>query len=140
MIASSHQTDRTSTIRVAGRPLVFGAILVAAFTSTASIAAEPKPKTRVVSCEAGSCLLVTGHRASAASEVSINGYAVPVEGKRNWRVRVPVDTVREWSAPLARTITVSVTDAEDRAHAEADLPIGLLGHAEDLALLVVSIK
>jgi len=95
-----------------------------------------------VACEAGSCLLVTGHRANAASAVSINGRTVPADGARKWRVRVPVDTVREWSAPFARTITISVVDAETRtdATAEVDLPIGLLGQVENLALLVVSAK
>lgn len=139
--ASSHQTVRASTIRTTGRQaLALGAIFAAALASPASAAAEPKPKTRLVSCEAGSCLLVTGHRANAAAVVSINGHAVSVEGTRKWCVRVPVGRVREWSAPFARTITVSVLSAETRTDAEAELPIGLLGHAENLALLVVSIK
>lgn len=143
MPASRRPTDRTPTVRAAGRQvLALGSILAVALVSTTSIAAEPKPKTRVVSCDAGSCLLVTGQRASAASAVSINGHAVAVEGRRNWRARVPVDTVREWSAPFARTITVSVVDAETPtdATAQVKLPIGMLGHAENLALLVVSLK
>jgi hypothetical protein len=128
-------------IRAAGRQaLPLGIMLAAALTSTASFAAEPKPKTRVVACQAGSCLLVTGSRANAASVVRINGHAVSAEGGRKWRARVPVDTVREWSAPLARTITVSVVDAETRTDAKADLPIGLLGHSENLAFLFVSLK
>jgi hypothetical protein len=129
------------TIRAGSKQaLVLGAIFAAAFASPASAADEPR--TRLVDCEAGSCLLVTGRRADAESAVSINGHAVPVEGKRNWRARVPVDTVRRWAAPFARTITVSVTDARTRAKetAEADLPIGLLGHRENLAALVVSVK
>jgi hypothetical protein len=74
--------------------------------------------------------------------VNINGRAVSAEGARNWRVRVPVDTVRQWSAPFARTIIISVIDAETRADAtaEVDLPIGLLGQAENLASLVVTAK
>ncbi|MFA6114019.1 MAG: hypothetical protein WC729_08500 [Sphingomonas sp.] len=113
--------------------------LVAALSSPAYAATEPRA--RLVACEAGSCLLVTGYRANTASAVSINGRAVPAEGARKWRVRVPVDTVREWSAPFARTITISVVDAETRtdATAEVDLPIGLLGQV-DLAVLVVSAK
>lgn len=139
--AIRRQTARSATIPAIGKQgLVLGAILAAAFASPASVAAEPR--TRLVDCEAGSCLLVTGRRANAASTVSINGHAVSAEGTRRWRVRVPVDTVREWSAPFARTITVSVIDAETRTDstAEADLPIGLLGHIENLALLVVSVK
>jgi hypothetical protein len=96
----------------------------------------------LVACEAGSCLLVTGRRPNAASAVSINGRMVSADGGRKWRVRVPVDTVREWSAPFARTITISVVDAETRTDATVgvDLPIGLLGQVENLALLVVSAK
>jgi hypothetical protein len=85
-------------------------------------------------------LLVTGHRASAAAAVSINGRAVNTQGSRKWRVQVPVETLREWSAPLARTMTVSVVEGGIQRDSEARLPIGLLGHAEDLAFLVVSVK
>lgn len=112
-----------------------GIALLAAFVVPASAATEPK--TRLVSCDAGNCLLVTGRRADAASTVRINGHAVPVEGARIWRASLPVATVRQWSAPYARTITVSVVDGET---GEADLPIGMLGHAEDLAMLVVRAK
>ena len=119
---------------------VLAVVLIAALASPASAAAEPM--TRLVDCEAGSCLLVTGRRAHAASAVSINGHAVAVEGSRKWRVTLPVATLRLWSAPYARTITVSVVDASTRADAsaEADLPIGLLGHVENLAMLVVRVK
>ena len=123
----------------AKRILALGAVLGAHIASPALGAAEPR--TRLVDCEAGSCLLVTGRRAHAASPISINGHAVSVEGARKWRAVLPVTTVREWSAPFARTITVSVADTATRieSSAEADLPIGLLGHAE-LAMLVVRVK
>ncbi|MEO6217850.1 MAG: hypothetical protein ABIO86_17615 [Sphingomonas sp.] len=124
-----------SRARMSGLAAILAAVL-AGFSSPACAATEPR--TRVVACETGSCLLVTGRRANAASMVSINGRAVSAEGARKWRVRVPVDTVRKWSAPFARTIVVSVVDAVTRtdAMAEVDLPIGLLGQVEDLALVV----
>lgn len=124
---------------IPARALALGIVLVAAF---APAWATTEPKTRLVSCDAGSCLLVTGRRADSASTVTINGHAVFVQGARKWRASLPVDTVRQWSAPYARTITVSVVDDESResASAGADLPIGLLGHAEDLAMLIVSAK
>jgi hypothetical protein len=55
---------------------------------------------------------------------------------------LPVETVRQWSAPFARTISVEIEDIKTRnaTSAEARLPIGLLGHAEDLAMLVISAK
>lgn len=122
--------------------LALGALLAAALASPASAAAAAEPRTRLVDCEAGSCLLVTGRRAHATSTVNINGHAVPVEGSRKWRATLPVETLRQWSAPYARTITVSVVDARTgtEASTQADLPIGLLGHVENLALLVVRVK
>lgn len=109
--------------------------LLAAGLGTPALATSA-PSARLVDCEAGSCLAVTGRRADAATPVSINGHAVQVRGARKWRAVVPVHTVREWSEPYARTITVSVAASE----AEADLPIGLLGHVENLAMLVVRVK
>lgn len=112
--------------------LTLGAILATALATP--VAAETR--TRLVDCETGSCLLVTGHRADAASAVRINGHTVAAQGARKWRVSLPVETLREWSAPHARTITVSVADTQT----QAILPIGLLGHVENLAFLTVSVK
>ena len=104
--------------------------------------AATEPSARLVDCEAGSCLLVSGRRTHAASTVSINGHAVAVEGSRKWRATVPVATLRAWSAPFARTITVSTVDNRNRTEAstEAELPIGMLGYYENLAMLVVRVK
>lgn len=114
--------------------LPLGAMLAAALSTPVS--AAPEPKTRLVDCGSGSCLLVTGQRPDTESPVSINGHAVAAQGARQWRVRVPVETVRAWSAPFARSVTVSVADVES----QAVLPIGLLGHIDDLAFLTVSAK
>ena len=116
------------------RLLTAGAALSAGLATPALAASQPS--TRLVSCGAESCLLVSGHRADAADPVRINGHQVTVEGQNRWRVRVPVDAVRAWSAPYARTITVSVSESA----AEADLPIGLLGHVTDLAFLTIRVK
>ena len=120
--------------------LAFGIPLAVALAPPVSAANEPR--TRLVSCEVGSCLLVTGRRADAASTVTINGHPVSVQGARKWRASLPLDTVRAWSAPYARSIVVSVDEADARASssAEADLPIGLFGHAADLTTLVVTMK
>lgn len=113
-----------------------GMILAAGLAAPTAAVAATQPSTRLVECGAASCLLVTGHRDDAKSNISINGHAVSVEGGRKWRARVPVETVRAWSTPYARTIEVSV----DGALEDADLPIGLLGHAGDLAMLIVRVK
>jgi len=98
--------------------------------------AAPAPSAKLVDCGSESCLQVSGHRDKATSEVSINGHVVAAQGARKWRLRLPVNTVRAWSEPYARTISVSVAGAEH----EADLPIGMLGHTGNLAMLVVRVK
>ncbi len=115
--------------------LALGAAWLTCAASSASAAS-----TRLVRCGGASCLLVSGHRGDATSTVSINGRAVAVEGKRKWQVRLPVRTVRDWSAPRARTIEVTLYDpkTQDLSYERPDLPIGLMGHI-DLALLVVSV-
>ncbi|BBC73937.1 conserved hypothetical protein [Altererythrobacter sp. B11] len=99
-------------------------------------AAEPQPSTRLVRCGEASCLRVTGYRDDAAATVRINGYAVSAAGERRWEVDLPLETVRNWSAPHARSIEVSLGEAE--AASQVALPIGLLGGVTDLAALVVS--
>lgn len=113
-----------------------GATLSAAMAPSAFAAG---PATRLVSCGQDACLQISGHRASRSSEVSINGHRVAVEGGRSWRLRLPLKTVREWSVPLARSVDVVLHDPRTGAGSTiaADLPIGLLGHATDLAVLEV---
>lgn len=104
--------------------------------------ATAAPSTKLVRCGAETCLRIAGHREDPASIVSINDHVVPVEGKRGWRIDLPVEVVREWSAPYARTIDVSLQDPETQreTNATVDLPIGLLGLATNLASLVVSVR
>lgn len=115
-------------------------LLIASGAALASPAiAASEPSARLVTCGNESCLLVSGRRDDEASSVRINGHAVPVDGKRRWRVSLPLETVRDWSAPFARTIEVTVLEADTgrEAFQRANLPIGLLGHATELASLVV---
>jgi hypothetical protein len=98
--------------------------------------AADAPSTRLVECGSQSCLLVSGRRADNTVPVRINGHDVVTTGARAWRARVPVATVRAWSLPHARTISVAVADADY----EARLPVGMLGPKRDLAMLVVTVK
>lgn len=98
--------------------------------------ASETPTTRLVQCGAQSCLLVTGHRDDPAAVVSINGHAVEAQGARRWRVRIPVSTVRAWSASHAQSVSVAVADVAQ----EAQLPTGMLAPKRDLAMLVVRVK
>lgn len=126
---------------LAAKPML---ALCAALSTLIAIPATARETltTRVVDCEAGSCLLVKGRRASSTAQVTINGRPVTALGARTWRVSLPVNTLRQWSAPHARSITVAVTDTRTGANtmAQVRLPIGLLGHNQDLAMLVVRVK
>jgi len=104
--------------------------------------AAPEASTKLVRCGEHSCLKISGYRDNPAATISINGHEVPVNGGHGWRVRLPVEIVREWSIPYARTIEVTLHDPETQREtsAEADLPIGLLGHVTNLASLVVNIR
>lgn len=117
------------------RRLLLSAAALGAGLSMPAFAAEAL-STRLVSCGEESCLLVSGTRTDANAQVAINGRAVAVEGARKWRVRVPVNTLRQWSAPSARTIMVSIDGVPD----EADLPIGMLMGIEHLAMLTITAK
>ena len=114
-------------------------IFIAAVAAAAApVAAGPIATTSVVSCATGDCLLVRGHRASTGSIVRINDHAVTIEGKRSWKVRLPMDTVRAWAAPFARTVDVAIVDPAGTERAgTVRLPVGLLTQNQELALLVV---
>ena len=118
------------------------ALIVSAGLATASpAAAAGGPKTRLAECRTGSCLVVSGRRDSAMTVVLINGHAVQVAGQHRWQVRLPLETVRTWSEPLARSISVVTynPDTQVRMEREAKLPIGLLGHV-NLDTLVIAVK
>ena len=133
-------SPRENRLRFCQRALpVAGALLLASFASPAS--AAPEARAKLVHCGTESCLRISGHRESPTSIVRINGNVVPAEGRRKWAVELPIHTVRDWSAPHARTIEVSLSDPGTRrgATATVDLPIGLLGGVTDLAALVVNV-
>ncbi|AOR79023.1 hypothetical protein BV97_01710 [Novosphingobium resinovorum] len=112
-------------------------VAAASFTiGTSNAMAASGPATKLVPCGESSCLQVSGHRSDPSSPVHINGRPVTVEGGKAWKVVLPLQTVRVWSAPIARTIAVSVSDADAPGTQQADLPIGLLGHVTELALVV----
>jgi len=115
-------------------PLLARWMLIPALLAPAvPAAAAPEPSTRLVECQSGDCLLVTGRRQDRDSAVAINGRAVPVQGAHRWEALLPVETLRAWSAPNARTVTVLVEGAE----AEARLPIGMFLQSGALTMLVV---
>jgi hypothetical protein len=120
--------------------VIGGAVVMAAFAPVAMAASEPR--TKLVSDGTQSALLVSGHRADSAAQVDINGHPVAVEGGTSWRVVLPVDTVRAWSPPMARSIAITVRgSAADSAETQrAALPIGLLGHVTDLAVLEIGTR
>lgn len=118
------------------RRVITAAGCLALLAGVGSMPVMARTTTRVVACGAQSCLKLSGKRADVADAITLNGHGISVEGGRNWQVRVPVRTVREWSAPYARSIEVAVA-GQSR---EVPLPIGLLGQPLDLAMLVVRVK
>lgn len=121
------------------RTLLWAAPILAGMASPAM--ARDAVTTKLVSCRSESCLLLSGRR-ERGTAVEVNGHPVKVEGGRNWRVRLPLDTVRDWSAPYARTVEVGYRDERsgEVLLARPRLPIGLLGHVADLAALVVRVN
>lgn len=123
--------------RLRSRPLPHRALAYGALAALAcAMPAVAQPSTRIVDCDAGSCLLVTGRRSDASVPVRINGRAVMTRGARQWTASVPVDAIRRWASPRARSITVSVGDDQ----LQAALPIGMLGRPEQLAFVTVTAK
>jgi hypothetical protein len=120
--------------------VLIGALLAGGLTSPA--AAEPEPSTKLIRCGGQSCLQISGRRDDPAAIVSVNGHVVPVEGRHRWRIRLPVEAVRQWSARHARTIEVSLRNPgmPEATVIEIDLPTGMLGRMTDLASLVVSLR
>lgn len=118
------------------RTLTLSVLLAAGSAAPGWAADTAAPRTKLVKCGAESCLLISGRRADATAAISVNGHEVAAEGTRRWNVRVPVDTVRAWSEPYARTLTVSVAGVTR----DTRLPIGLLGQAENLAMVIVRVK
>jgi hypothetical protein len=116
-------------------------IVAASLVGLTAPAAASSTKTRLVSCGTQSCLLVTGHRESVAVQVSINGHPLDVKGGRSWKAVLPIATVRGWSMPFDRGIEVATLapTAPEPTLERAVLPIGLLGHAPDLASLVITL-
>lgn len=87
-------------------------ILAAAAMACCACPVMAPAGTRLVHCGTQSCLLVTGHRDNPASTVLINGHVVSVEGSRRWHMRIPVETLRAWSPPLARKIAITTIDTQ----------------------------
>jgi hypothetical protein len=130
--ANQHRTMPITLPKIA-----FIAALAAGSMSGAH--ADPLAEAKLVRCAAGNCLLIRGERASAASTVTINDRVVAVQGRRGWKVRLPVSAVRTLASPFARSLQVAVIDpagAVEQQHA-VRLPVGLLGHTTELASLVV---
>lgn len=116
------------------------ALACAGVASPAMAASEPV--TKLVRCGAKSCLRISGQRHDTTAVVRINDHAVAVQGTQGWQVHLPVETVRQWSAPFARTIEVALVEpaTQRQTIAHVDLPIGMLGVETGMDLVMVSVR
>jgi hypothetical protein len=128
-----------TAVSIASMALFSRLALCAALLIAPAAHAGEIPTAKLVRCDAGDCLLIRGARSSAAAVVTINDRPVVADGRRNWRVRLPLATVRGWSAPFARTLAVAVVDPAGQMERRETvrLPVGVLGHTTELASLVV---
>jgi hypothetical protein len=119
-------------------PIRFVGTLAAAILTGSMASAAPRidVQTRLQHCGAETCLMVTGRRPDAGTPVMLAGHPVSVTGQRNWRVAVPLATVRTWFLQYARVISVRV-GGTDGLETAVPLPIGLLGSSVELASLEV---
>lgn len=120
------------------RRLVACASLPLLLLAGAAEARDASRDARLRTCGDETCVVLTGERGDAADVVTVAGHRVPVQGGRRFEVAVPVDAVRAWSVPFARTVAVTTIDRTGEATTrDVRLPIGLLGHVTELASLEV---
>lgn len=128
--------DDTPDMEKTCTPLV--ALLAAAALVPTSVGArEHGPSTKLERCGTQTCLRISGRRDDPAATVLIEQHAVAVSGAKRWHVSLPLETVRSWSAPAARTILVETVGSE-RTQTKARLPIGVFGRTTELAFLSIS--
>ena len=124
-------------VRIPLRAMALAALVMAGVAAPAQ--ASDETSTRLVRCGCDSCLQVSGYRANPSAQVRINGRLVPVQGEKGWKARLPLETLREWTAPSASTIEVSLHDTQEQAESveRVALPIGVLGDSSNLGSLEV---
>ena len=128
-------SDRLSSSPAA---LVARSLLALAALALPGIAAAA-PDARLVHCDAGTCLRLTGSRADAAVLVTVAGREMTVEGARSWRVDLPLAATSGIADPTGQTVTITLVDPRTGAErtAIAILPPGALVRPVELASLIV---
>jgi hypothetical protein len=109
-------------------------MLTATAAGAATALPAAAPETRLERCGTDTCLRFSGIRSDAQAAVLVAGHEVAVSGRRHWHASLPLDRVRQWLTPSARAIGVRVAGGGEVA---AALPVGLLGHATEMAFLDV---
>lgn len=110
------------------RSYSIAAIMAVALSAGAADARGGRGQSLLRQCGPATCLVIDGRRIDPRAAVRIAGHAVVARGGRAFRVALPLDTVRAWSAPFARTILVSTQEPGGGTSEEiVRLPVGLLG-------------
>lgn len=124
-------------LNIRGLGVIAATAFLAASASAASEDIDASVKLR--RCGEQTCMRISGHRPDPAAPIWVEQHEVTAVGGRRWHVTLPLQVVRQWSAPAARSIAVAVGGQNGRA-TQAALPIGVFGHTTELAFLNVDLR
>jgi hypothetical protein len=95
---------------------------------------------RLVHCDAGTCLRLSGHRAGATTAIRIGERDLAVVGGKAWQTTVPLSTARTWPIARGYAFRLILADAHSGVQRVESvmLPPGALGSRTELVSLLVS--
>lgn len=125
----------THCVRALGLLAAAAVLPGSASAADTSVAAS----TRLHRCGNQTCLLIQGRRTDPAAPILVEQHEVTAVGGRHWRVSLPLQTVRGWAQPSARSIAIDIAGEDGRSE-QAALPIGVFARKTDLAFLTVSVR
>lgn len=116
------------------------AALLCSFGVFAGPAQAASSQARLVHCDAGTCLRLSGHRSGSATAIRIGESDLVVAGDRAWQATVPLSTARTWPISRGYSLRVTLADAESGVQRVESvmLPPGALGARTELVSLLVS--
>jgi hypothetical protein len=116
------------------------AALLCGFGVFAGPAQATGAQARLVHCDTGTCLRLSGHRSGATTAIRIGESDLAVAGERAWQATVPLSTARTWPISRGYSLRMTLADAESGVQRVESvmLPPGALGSRTELVSLLVS--